>query len=206
SGGYYIACQADSIFAEPGTITGSIGVFGMIPILQKTMKENLGISYDTVRTGKYSAFGTPFYDFSPDESAIIQTRVEAIYEDFLEKVAKGRHMTRDAVHEIAQGRVWPGLEAQKIGLVDGIGGMDRALAAAAKLAGVEKYRTTEFPRTKTGIEQLVDQLTHNDKDENIKSSLIRSELGEFYPLYKSIRDIRRSQGLQARLPYELMVY
>jgi protease-4 len=206
SGGYYIACTADSIFAEPGTITGSIGVFGMVPILQKTMKDNLGITYDTVRTGKYSAFGTPFYDFSPEESAIIQTRVEAIYEDFLNKVAAGRHKTRDQVHEIAQGRVWPGLKAKEIGLVDDIGGLDRAISAAAKLAGVEKYRTTEFPRTKTGIEQLIDQITRNkDKDDNIKSWLIRSELGDLYPMYKTMRDIRRSEGIQARLPYELII-
>ena len=206
SGGYYIACTADSIFAEPGTITGSIGVFVMVPILQKTMKDNLGITYDTVRTGKYSAFGTPFYDFSPEESAIIQTRVEAIYEDFLNKVAAGRHKTRDQVHEIAQGRVWPGLKAKEIGLVDDIGGLDRAISAAAKLAGVEKYRTTEFPRTKTGIEQLIDQITRNkDKDDNIKSWLIRSELGDLYPMYKTMRDIRRSEGIQARLPYELII-
>ncbi len=206
SGGYYIACQADSIFAEPGTITGSIGVFGMIPILQKTMKDNLGITYDTVRTGKYSAFGTPFYDFSPEESAIIQTRIESIYEDFLKKVAEGRHKTRDQVHEIAQGRVWSGSKAKQIGLVDDIGGLNRAIAAAAKLSGVEKYRTSEFPRTKTGFEQLIDQLTHKkDKDDNIKSWLIRSELGDLYPAYKTLRDIRRSQGIQARLPYELII-
>ena len=206
SGGYYIACQADSIFAEPGTITGSIGVFGMIPILQKTMKDNLGITYDTVRTGKYSAFGTPFYDFSPEESAIIQTRIESVYDDFLKKVADGRHKTREQVHEIAQGRVWPGLKAKEIGLVDDMGGLDRAIAAAAKLSGVEKYRTAEYPRTKTGIEQMIDQLTHNkDREDNVKGWLIRSELGEWYPAYKTMRDIRRSQGIQARLPYELII-
>jgi protease-4 len=103
SGGYYIACQADSIFAEAGTITGSIGVFGIVPILQKTMKENLGITVDTVRTGKHSAFGTPLLDFSPEESQIIQSRIDATYEDFLNKVASGRHKTRDQIHEIAQG-------------------------------------------------------------------------------------------------------
>ncbi len=206
SGGYYIACQADSIFAEPGTITGSIGVFGMIPVLQKTMKDNLGITYDTVRTGKYSAFGTPFYDFSPEESAIIQSRIESIYEDFLNKVALGRHKTRDQVHEVAQGRVWPGLKAKEIGLVDDIGGLDRAIASAARLSGVEKYRITEYPRTKTGIEQLIDQLTHKkENDDNVKAWLIRSELGEMYPAYKTLRDLRRSQGIQARLPYDLII-
>ncbi|MBK8969341.1 MAG: signal peptide peptidase SppA [Lewinellaceae bacterium] len=206
SGGYYIACQADSIFAEPTTITGSIGVFGVIPILQKTMKENLGITMDTVRTGKYSAFGTPFYDFSPEESQLIQERVEWIYQDFLEKVAKGRKMTPEAVHEIAQGRVWAGEKAKTIGLVDDMGGLDRALSAAAKLAGLEKYRTTEFPRTKTGLEQLLEKFDKDrDSDEVIRAWMIRSELGEMYPVYKTLQDMRKNQGIQARLPFELVI-
>ena len=207
SGGYYIACQADSIFAEPNSITGSIGVFGMIPILQKTMKENLGIVADTVRTGKYSAFGTPFYDFSPEESRLIQSRVEAVYQDFLGKVAKGRNMTTEAVNEIAQGRVWAGNKAKEIGLVDKIGGLDRALASAAKLAGLEKYRTTEYPRTKTGLEQFIEKFDKSSStDDEIKAWLIRSELGEMYPVYKMLQDCRKNQGIQARLPYELMVH
>ena len=205
SGGYYIACHADSIFAEPNTITGSIGVFGTIPMLDKTMKEKLGITYDTVLTGKHSAFGTPFIQFSPEEDRMIQEQVDRTYEDFLQKVATGRHKTRDQIHEIAQGRVWPGLKAKELGLVDDIGGMDRALAAAAKLAGLNKYRTTEFPRTLTGIEQLIDRLTKdNDRDEGVKAMIIRSELGDMYPMYKHFRDIQRNKGVQARLPYELI--
>ncbi len=208
SGGYYIACQADSIFAEENTITGSIGVFGMIPMLDQTMKNKLGITFDTVRTGRHSAFGTPFIEFSPDEDAMIQERIEAVYRDFLKKVAEGRKKTPEQVHEIAQGRVWPGKKAKEIGLVDDLGGLDRALSAAAKLAGLEKYRTTEFPRTKSGIEQLIEQLTQQDKDkdDSVKSWVIRSELGDMYPVYKTLRDIRRSQGIQARLPYELIFH
>ena len=205
SGGYYIACLADSIFAEPNTITGSIGVFGTIPMLDQTMKNKLGITYDTVLTGKHSAFGTFFIQFSPDEDRMIQEQVDRTYEDFLQKVATGRHKTRDQIHEIAQGRVWPGTKAKEIGLVDEIGGMDRALAAAAKLAGVDKYRTTEFPRTLTGIEQLVDRFTKSkDSDDGIKAMIIRSELGDMYPMYKHLRDMQRNKGVQARLPYELI--
>lgn len=205
SGGYYIACHADSIFAEPNTITGSIGVFGTIPMLDQTMKEKLGVTFDTVLTGKHSAFGTPFIQFSPEEDRMIQEQVDRTYEDFLQKVATGRNKTRDQVNEIAQGRVWPGQKALEIGLVDGIGGMDRALAAAAKLAGIEKYRTTEFPRTMTGIEQLLDRLTQNkDSDEGVKAMIIRSELGEMYPMYKHLKDMQRNKGIQARLPYELI--
>ncbi len=206
SGGYYIACQADSIFAEPNTITGSIGVFGVVPILQKTMKENLGITMDTVRTGRYSAFGTPFFDFSPEESQMIQSRVEWIYQDFLAKVAKGRNMTIEQVDAIAQGRVWAGEKALEIGLVDAMGGLDRALASAAKLAGLEKYRTSEFPRTKTGIEQLLERFDRSsNKDDEIRAWMVRSELGEMYPVYKMLQDARKNQGIQARLPYELIV-
>jgi len=205
SGGYYIACHADSIFAEPNTITGSIGVFGTIPMLDKTMKEKLGITFDTVLTSKHSAFGTPFIQFSPEEDRMIQEQVDRTYEDFLQKVATGRGKTRDQINEIAQGRVWPGQKALEIGLVDGIGGMDRALAAAAKLAGIDKYRTTEFPRTMTGIEQLIDRLTQNkDRDEGVKAMIIRSELGEMYPMYKHLKDMQRNKGIQARLPYELI--
>ncbi|MFN8301323.1 MAG: signal peptide peptidase SppA [Saprospiraceae bacterium] len=207
SGGYYIACQADSIFAEPNTITGSIGVFGMVPNLQKTMKENLGVTVDTVRTGKYSAFGTPFIQFSPEEERIMQASVDQIYEDFLQKVATGRHMTRDQVHEIAQGRVWTGTRAQQIGLVDGIGGLDRAMASAARLANLEKYRTVEYPRTNKGFEQFVEQFTKkDDDDEGIKAWVVRSELGDMYPMYKTLRDFRKNQGIQARLPYDLVIF
>lgn len=206
SGGYFIACPADSIFAEPNTITGSIGVFGMIPILQNTMKNKLGITYDTVRTGRFSAFGTPFIDFSPEEGAFIQHRIDEVYEDFLHKVSTGRHKTRDEVHEIAQGRVWAGSKAKEIGLVDEMGGLDRALSAAAKLAGVEKYRTTEYPRTQSGLQQFIDQITKKkDRDDAIKSYLMRSELDEMYPVYKTLRDIKNGEGMQMRMPYEIII-
>lgn len=205
SGGYYIACQADSIFAEPNTITGSIGVFGVVPILQKTMKENLGITADSVRTGRFSAFGSPFYDFSPEESQMIQSRVDWIYQDFLAKVAKGRGKTPEQINEIAQGRVWPGTKAKEIGLVDDLGGLDRALSAAAKLAGVEKYRTTEYPRTKNAFEQLLEKFDRSqESDDAIRAYLMRSELGDLYPVYKTLQDIRKNQGIQARLPYDLI--
>lgn len=207
SGGYYIACQADSIFAEPGTITGSIGVFGLVPILQKTMKENLGITVDTVKTGKYSAFGSPLLDFSDEESAMIQGRIEATYEDFLQKVATGRKMTRNQVDSIAQGRVWPGWVAKEIGLVDDIGGLDRAIQSAARLAQIENYKIKEFPRTKTPMEQFVEKLTNQeDRDEAISNSVLKTELGDLYPVYRSFRDMRNARGIQARLPYELVIF
>jgi protease-4 len=206
SGGYYIACHADSIFAEPATITGSIGVFGMIPILDKTMRNKLGITFDTVRTQKFSAFGSTVYDFSPEESQLIQDRVDWIYQDFLGKVAAGRNRTVEQINEVAQGRVWPAARAKEFGLVDELGDLDRALSAAAKLANLEKYRTAEYPQTKTGLEQLLDQLMNkDDRDENVRAWAIRQELGEFYPLYKTMQGFRQNNGIMLRMPYEVSV-
>ncbi len=206
SGGYYIACHADSIFAEPATITGSIGVFGMIPILEKTMRNKLGITFDTVRTQKFSAFGSTVYDFSPEESKIIQDRVDWIYQDFLGKVAAGRRRSPEQIHEIAQGRVWSAAKAKEIGLVDDLGGLDRALAAAAKLANLEKYRTTEYPQTKSGMEQFLDKLMHKkERDENIRAWALRQEFGEFYPIFKTVQGFRQNNGILFRMPYELSV-
>ena len=137
---------------------------------------------------------------------MIQNRVEWIYQDFLKKVAEGRHKTVEQVDAIAQGRVWTGAKAKEIGLVDDIGGLGRAMASAAKLAGLEKYRTVEYPRTKSGWEQLIDKFDRsNDSDDAIRAYLIRSELGDMYPVYKTLRDFRKNQGIQARLPYEVMI-
>jgi protease-4 len=206
SGGYYIACHADSIFAEPATITGSIGVFGMVPILEKTMRNKLGITHDTVRTGRFSAFGSVVYDFSPEEAQIVQSRVDWIYQDFLQKVAAGRRKTPEQIHEVAQGRVWPGAKAKELGLVDELGGLDRAMAAAAKLANLEKYRTKEYPETKSGLEQFIEQLTRKkDRDEGVKAWLLREELGDLYPVYKNVQDFRHNQGILARMPFDLIV-
>lgn len=206
SGGYYIACQADSIFAEPNTITGSIGVFGVIPMLDRTMRENVGVTFDTVRTGKYSAFGTPFIPFSKEEDAMIQQEIDQIYADFLQKVAKGRDKTPEQINEIAQGRVWPGAKAKELGLVDELGGLDRAVQSAAALAKIDKYRVSEYPQSKKGFERLLEELTGDSKDDDtVLSRMARSELGELYPIYRQLRDIRRSSGVQAKLPYELFI-
>jgi len=206
SGGYYIACHADSIFAEPATITGSIGVFGMIPILEKTMRNKLGITFDTVRTQKFSTFGSTVYDFSPEEGQMMQDRVDWIYQDFLGKVATGRHRSSEQIHEIAQGRVWSAAKAKEIGLVDDLGGLDRAIAAAAKLANLEKYRTSEYPQSKSGLEQFLDKIMQKDeRDDSVKAWAMQQELGEFYPIYKTIQGFRQNNGILFRIPYELSV-
>jgi protease IV len=208
SGGYYIACPADSIFASPNTITGSIGVFFVFPMMDKTMRNKFGVTFDTVETGRYSAFGSPFTGLSNEEGQMLQTEVEETYQDFITKVAQGRGKTPEQIHEIAQGRVWTGTKAKAIGLVDDIGGLDRAISAAAKLAGLGKYRVTEYPATKSSIDQLIERFmdSKNKNDNNVLANhVMRSELAEFYPLYKTLREVRQMKGMQARLPYVMEV-
>jgi protease IV len=202
SGGYFIAAHADSIFAEKNTITGSIGVFSMIPSFQRTLNEKLGIHFDTVKTTQYAATMTVMRDFSDAEGKIFQNMTDTIYENFLNLVAAGRKMTREQVHEVAQGRVWTGRKGVEIGLVDKIGNLDAAIAAAAAKAGLSDYRTTEYPKLKEPIEQIMDKLT-GKKTNEAKQSLLKSELGGMYPYYEQVRRMQQMQGVQARLPFEI---
>ena len=201
SGGYYIACMADTIFAEPTTLTGSIGVFSMLPNAEQLMEDKLGITFDTVKTGQYSTSLTPFYGWTESERQIMQQDVNVIYETFLQRVADGRNMTRDQVHEIAQGRVWTGQRALEIGLVDAIGGLDQALATAANLAGLEKYRTREYPPVKDPIQQLMESFMD---EETFQTRLLSRELGEYGDLYDEIHYMKTAKGVQARLPFVLV--
>jgi protease-4 len=204
SGGYYIAAPADSIFAEANTITGSIGVFSMIPSFERTLKNKLGITFDSVKTGKYSVGFGINQDFSPEEGKMMQEMTDRIYEDFLNKVATGRHKTRDEIHAIAQGRVWTGLKGKEIGLVDRIGSLNDAIACAAKLAGMEKYRTKEYPIAKDQVQQLMEQITGEDGEENsIKQSIIKSEMGEYYQYYNRLQELQQMKGPQMRMVYEV---
>ncbi len=204
SGGYYIAAPADSIFAEANTITGSIGVFSMIPSFERTLKNKLGITFDSVKTGKYSVGFGINQDFSPEEGKLMQESTDRIYEDFLNKVAQGRHKTRDEIHAIAQGRVWTGTKGKEIGLVDKIGSLNDAIACAAKLAGMEKYRTKEFPVAKEQIQQFMEQITGEDSEEgSIKQSIIKSEMGEYYQYYNRLQEFQQMKGPQMRMVYEV---
>lgn len=204
SGGYYISCMADTIFAQSNTLTGSIGVFGIIPSVQKTLKDKVGVSFDTVKTGKYAAAFTPFFDISEEEGKIIQEGVNIFYERFLQRVADGRKMSKEQVNEIAQGRVWTGAKASTIGLVDKIGGLNDAIACAANMSGLTKYRTTEYPKTKEKFQKLIEQLTGQDDDKDLISrTVLRNQLGEYFPFVESIKSIRNMKGPQARLPFML---
>ncbi len=208
SGGYYIACPADTIFAERNTITGSIGVFGTIPSVADFMKNKIGITVDTVKTGKYSTGITPFYDISADEGRIIQESVQDFYYLFLSRVSEGRNMDTSAVHQIAQGRVWTGEKALKIGLVDKFGDLDRAIASAATKADLKKYRIAEYPSIKEPLQQIIDGFMGKKDDKTAAASraLIKEEMGELYPYYEQIKEIRQMKGIQARMAFVVEVH
>ncbi len=205
SGGYYISCGADKIYAEESTITGSIGVVGAIPSTQKLMNEELGITFDTVKTGPFANGMSLVYDMSEEEKAITTEGIKNIYEIFLKRVAEGRGMTRDAVNEIAQGRVWVGPKAKEIGLVDEIGGLDDAIETAKELAGLEKYRTKEYPIIKEPIEQLIEDLMGEKDTRAIQASIVKKEFKEFYPYYDKIKKLQDFKGIQMRMPFEVEV-
>jgi len=200
SGGYYIACGADSIYAEPNSITGSIGVFGMIPSVEDMLEEKVGVTFDTIKTGKFAHGISPFIDISPEEGQLIQEGVDDIYETFLKRVADGRGMSRDAVHEVAQGRVWLGTKGQEIGLVDVMGDLNDAITAAAEKANLEKYRTSEYPRVKEPFQQMIDQFT-GAEEANFEEHFIKKELGDLYPYIKELSEVKKMKGPQARLPF-----
>lgn len=201
SGGYYMAVAGDRVLADPNTLTGSIGVFLMIPNAYKLLDDKLGISFDTINTGQYATSFNPYFPLEDQESRIMQQMTNEIYELFLKRVAEGRNMTRDQVHEVAQGRVWTGTKAVELGLVDTIGNLEDAIALAAELAGLEKYRTTEYPRIKDPLTLFMEELM--GMPEEIRSSAVKAELGEYYEYYQHLKEIQEESGVQARLPFLL---
>lgn len=200
SGGYYISCAADRIFAQPNTITGSIGVFGVLPNLQKALSDKLGINIDTVNTNKHSDVGTAFRKVSESEYAYIQNGVEKVYETFIGRVAEGRNTTTALVDSIGQGRVWSGVDALKINLVDELGGTNEALAYAAKMAKITDYKIEEMPKRKDPFAMFL-----NNKEEEVEARLIKKNLGAQYQFLMHVQTIINLKGVQARLPYELNI-
>lgn len=196
SGGYYISCPASYIFALPNTITGSIGVFGLIPNFQKLMNEKLGITYDGVGTNKYSDFGTVVRPFNENERAIIQLQIENFYDLFITRVAEGRGLTKAQVDSIGQGRVWSGLNAIEIGLVDQIGGLNDAVKKAAELAKLDDYRIKEYPEKQDFFQKFLTDLSENASEQTMKKAL-----GENYKLFKMLHNIEKMTGIQARMEY-----
>jgi protease IV len=199
SGGYYISAAAHKIYAEPTTITGSIGVLGMIPNLEKTMENKLGITYDYAQTNKNSNFMTPFRPLTSQQREVIKGYIEDVYDTFVNHVMEGRGMSYEEVDEIGQGRVWIGTDARNIGLVDEIGGLDEAVQAAVELADLETYSIREYPVQKDFFQELMDQLMGKASVE----AKIRAELGDDYRLYQYLRYWKNATGVQARMPFDI---
>ncbi|WP_299824028.1 signal peptide peptidase SppA [uncultured Pontibacter sp.] len=201
SGGYYMAMGCDTIVAHPNTITGSIGVFGVIPNIQGFLNEKLGITVDHVSTGKFSEAPTITRPMTAAEKEIVQNQIDQIYETFTSKAAKGRNMTQDKLKEYASGRVWSGTEAKQRNLVDVYGGLETAIEIAAKRAGVaDDFRLKELPARKSFFSEMLGDMSAQAKEQSVKA-----ELGELYPYYKLYKKVETIKGVQARMPYELSV-
>jgi len=199
SGGYYISVAADSIFASRNSITGSIGVFGLVPDMSTFFKNKLGVTFDGVKTGPLADAGSVSHPMTEPEKKIIQSSIERIYADFKERVATGRKKDTAYIETIAQGRVWTGLQAKEIGLVDAFGGLETTIAAAAKKAKLTNYKLIEYPKPASFIEKLfgIDNM-------NMTETKIKNDLGiEYYNIYKQLNRVKQiSDGPQARLPFE----
>ena len=200
SGGYYIGCAADSIFVQPNTITGSIGVFGIIPNFQNLMTNKLGITFDGVKTGKYADIMATNRPMTAGERFIIQNELNRIYSGFVSRVADGRKKSKAYIDSIGGGHVWIGTDAVQIGLADRIGSFNDAIKAAAKKAKLKDYRVVEYPEVIDPWKSLMDEST-----DKIKTYYTKQELGENYFLYQQMKKVLASSGIQARMPFEAVI-
>lgn len=200
SGGYYISCPANWIVAEPNTLTGSIGIFGMFPDVSGLLREKLGLKFDEVKTNKYALFGTRSRPFTADELSHLESYIDRGYKLFRQRVADGRRLKVDQVEQVAQGHVWLGQDALKVGLVDQLGGVEVALRKAAQLAKLTQWHSTAYPVLPDYLSQLLDlpgAARGNYLDEQMRQSL-----GAYYEPFALIRDLQAQNPVQARLPFE----
>lgn len=201
SGGYYISMAADTIVAQPNTITGSIGIFGIIFNMGDFMANKLGITTDGVSTGEFSGMMTSSRALTEAEKQIIQNSVEEGYELFTSKAAEGRNMTIEDLKAVASGRVWTGTQAKENGLVDVLGDLDDAIAIAAEKAGVaDDYKVRYYPEQKTVLEELLKEF-----ESNTQAKLMKAKLGDMYPYAQMLEHVKSMKGLQARLLYEVEI-
>lgn len=197
SGGYYIACGGNRILADESTVTGSIGVFGLLPNVKGLLNNKLGVTTDTVNSNSHSDAGSGYRALNAFEEAAIQASVENVYADFIGKVAKGRGMSIEQVDEIGQGRVWIGKDALKIGLIDEFGGLDKSIEVAATMAKLKDYSIIEYPEQKASLEALLENWS-----ENMTQASLKSVLGDDYMHYRNLHDTLNGKGVFARLPYD----
>jgi protease-4 len=205
SGGYYISCAADVIVAQPNTITGSIGVFGLIPNIENMLKNQVGITIDTVNTNPHADMGTLLRPVNAMEGEVIQQGVEDVYTTFIKRVAEGRNMKTADVDSIGQGRVWSGSDAQKIGLVDSLGGLSDAIRIAARLAKVgDDYRLKKLPVMKSPFENFL-----KDGGAEVQQAYVNRELGALrneYQQFMRAKLLLTTKGIHARMPYDVVIF
>ncbi len=197
SGGYYISCAANEVFASENTITGSIGVFGVIPNMQGFFQDKLGIQFDGIKTNQYADLGSLYRPLNENERGIIQQGVEEIYDEFIQRVADGRKITKANVDSLGQGRVWSGTDAKDLKLIDQYGGLNKAIARAAELAKMEAYQIEELPLKKSTFEAIMDELSGEGKED----AILEKKLGPAYEYFKIIENISKMEKMQTRLPY-----
>lgn len=204
SGGYYIAAPADTILAGPGTITGSIGVFGLFPNVEKLMNDKLGISTDEVLTNKNANILSPMNPLDADERAIVQKMIDDFYVNFVTIVAEGRGKSYEEVDAIAGGRVWAGSNALELGLIDMYGGLEKSIEVAAEMAGLENYRVQSLPALEDPLTAIMKQITGGSMVR--ADRILRRELGQEYRYYRKIQEIKNMNGIQAIMPYEIELH
>lgn len=200
SGGYYLSCAADTIVAEPMTLTGSIGIFGMVPNM-KGLADKVGLSYDVAKTNKFADLGNVMRPLNDEEKALMQMMVNQGYDTFLSRCAEGRHTTKEAIAKVAEGRVWTGEMAKELGLVDELGGIDKALKIAEAKAGVDNYTLVAYPEQMGMWESLLEISPAN----YIESKLLKDRLGDYYQSFDMLRNLREKAMIQARMPFELTI-
>jgi protease-4 len=201
SGGYYIAAPATTIMANPTTITGSIGVFGLFFNLQKALDNKVGITVDVVKTNDHADFFSVFRPMTAEEKAVGQMFIEQTYQTFIGHVSAGRGIPVEQVDAIGQGRVWSGVNAKDIKLIDEFGGLNDAIKLAAQKAKLENYRLVEMPKQKKFFEQLMEEMSTE-----AKAWILKDELGSSFKAYSRIKSMLNNQGVQARMPYDIEVY
>ncbi len=200
SGGYYISCAADYIVADPTTLTGSIGIFGMFPNMEELLTDKLGLDFDMVKTNKFADMGTLARPFNSDERAAMQNYINNGYKLFVKRCADGRGMSVEAIEKIAEGRVWTGATAKELGLVDELGGLDKAIEIAAQKAEVEAYSLLTYPSK----ESFFSSLMNEGKNNYIEGQLMET-LGESYSSLKFIQNVKDMDRIQARMPFDLRI-
>ena len=200
SGGYYISCAADYIVADPTTLTGSIGIFGMFPNMEELLTDKLGLHFDMVKTNKFADMGTLARPFNSDERAAMQNYINNGYKLFVKRCADGRGMSVEAIEKIAEGRVWTGATAKELGLVDELGGLDKAIEIAAQKAEVEAYSLLTYP----AMDDFFSTLMDTGKEHYIEGKLVET-LGEAYPSIKFIQNVKDMDRIQARMPFDLRI-